>query len=352
MGDDNKKETTICPHCNHENESGTTTCAKCGRQLLLTVPVDTGQLLEAQLSRGIPDADRVSLMADTLAFLIPGFTEPLHVDQSDEMVLGRQMPDEPVPEIDLTIYNAYAMGVSRRHALIRCWDEGYTIEDLGSANGTWVNENRLVPHKPRMLHSGDQIRIGHLVLFVYFKALMSIFLVDTGSPLVRRRKLTPHFLANYVSPYLRALADVQILVDDMLGRAPSEVALHTISVSANGVINVRLEKVADTVRLMREIIQPWKQAYIDETEVIQKPEDLELSKKDTQEALDTMKRSTQEIVRAAALDLLIEQVIHSVAPRLSEQDRTAYAQKLKYVLPVLVTSTLELSDTPSLPKEE
>ena len=76
--DKSRQVPTICPHCEHKNESAAMTCANCGRQLLLTVPVpDTAQLAHVQLSRGLPDADRVPLMADTLAFLIPGFTEPV-----------------------------------------------------------------------------------------------------------------------------------------------------------------------------------------------------------------------------------------------------------------------------------
>ncbi|MBN1562621.1 MAG: FHA domain-containing protein [Anaerolineae bacterium] len=382
-----QKAPVVCPHCDHVNLPDATHCAKCGRQLLLTVPMpDTANLAKVQLSRGIPDAEGVSLMADTLAFLIPGFTDPLHVEQTDTMILGRQVPNEAAPEIDLTIYNAYAMGVSRRHALIRSSPDGYTIEDLGSANGTWVNENRLPPHKPHALGSGDQIRIGHLVLFVYFKAMMSIFLVDTGAPLVRRRKLTPHFLANHVSPYLRALAEVQFVVDDILERAPSEVALHTISVSSNGVLNVRLEKVADAIQLVKEVIQPWTAAYIDGAEIIRTPTPLatepppdknekatqeqDVRKTDAQDAVqpedkqsdqgktapplsleNDQRRTTQEIVREAALDLLINQVINHIKPRLPERDKAAYAEKLRVSLPVLVTSTLELSDVPVEPKE-
>ena len=54
--------------------------------------------------------------------------------------------------------------VSRRHARITCGDGGATLEDLGSQNGTWVNEQRasgLVP-----LTDGDRIRLG-LALVIY-----------------------------------------------------------------------------------------------------------------------------------------------------------------------------------------
>ena len=36
----------------------------------------------------------------------------------------------------------------------------YQVTDLGSTNGTFVNEQRLAPHSPRPLNAGDVIRIG------------------------------------------------------------------------------------------------------------------------------------------------------------------------------------------------
>ena len=47
--------------------------------------------------------------------------------------------------------------VSRHHAEIRRVDEDYTISDLGSSNGTFVNGQRIAQHN---LASGDQIQMG------------------------------------------------------------------------------------------------------------------------------------------------------------------------------------------------
>ena len=50
--------------------------------------------------------------------------------------------------------------VSRRHASV-AWAGGrWWIEDLGSANGTWVNGERVPFGQPRPLRHGDRIRIG------------------------------------------------------------------------------------------------------------------------------------------------------------------------------------------------
>jgi FHA domain/NTF2-like N-terminal transpeptidase domain len=52
---------------------------------------------------------------------------------------------------------------SGHHAEIRPEGQGYSIIDLGSTNGTFVNEQRLTPHVSRMLVSGDRMRIGGTV---------------------------------------------------------------------------------------------------------------------------------------------------------------------------------------------
>ena len=50
--------------------------------------------------------------------------------------------------------------VSRRHARLVVSRDGATIEDIGSANGVYVNGER-VPKAPRDLEDGDSIFIGH-----------------------------------------------------------------------------------------------------------------------------------------------------------------------------------------------
>lgn len=55
---------------------------------------------------------------------------------------------------------------SSRHAEIRQDGERYTLTDLGSKNGTFVNEQQLVSNEPRPLYPGDVIRIGDTI-FTY-----------------------------------------------------------------------------------------------------------------------------------------------------------------------------------------
>lgn len=51
-------------------------------------------------------------------------------------------------------------GVSRRHAEFHPCPEGVMVVDVGSANGTFVDGQRLTPHKPHLLTDGMFCTIG------------------------------------------------------------------------------------------------------------------------------------------------------------------------------------------------
>jgi pSer/pThr/pTyr-binding forkhead associated (FHA) protein len=59
----------------------------------------------------------------------------------------------------------YDRRVSARHAVISSLKQGYyTITDIGSANGTFVIGLTLTRNVPHILHVGDTIRIGDIIL--------------------------------------------------------------------------------------------------------------------------------------------------------------------------------------------
>gem|GEM_PF-5696241 len=65
------------------------------------------------------------------------------------LVIGRIPPADLVISIE---------GVSRKHALLSREASGYVIEDLGSSNGTFINNERI--QAPRAISNGDLIRLG------------------------------------------------------------------------------------------------------------------------------------------------------------------------------------------------
>lgn len=53
--------------------------------------------------------------------------------------------------------------ISRLHCCIDDSKEGYYIEDMNSTNGTFVNEERLVPNNRHILNNGDKVRLATYV---------------------------------------------------------------------------------------------------------------------------------------------------------------------------------------------
>jgi pSer/pThr/pTyr-binding forkhead associated (FHA) protein len=102
---------------------------------------------------------------------ISGAQSPLLIYPKAETSLGRRDPATgTMPDVDLTTYAGYRMGVSRRHAIIRLNNKRLEIYDLGSSNGTAVNGVRLAPHQPYPLRDGDEISLGKMSLRAIFQS--------------------------------------------------------------------------------------------------------------------------------------------------------------------------------------
>lgn len=54
--------------------------------------------------------------------------------------------------------------ISRKHCLIRIEEAGVTVEDCGSTNGTFLNDEKIIER--RELKDGDLLRVGMLILQV------------------------------------------------------------------------------------------------------------------------------------------------------------------------------------------
>lgn len=96
----------------------------------------------------------------------PGWTVPL---ASPRLTVGRSAPPLVTVEVDLTPLETSQPAVtSRRHAEI-AWDGlDLVVRDLGSSNGTFVNDEPLpgsargAVSPPRVLRAGDRVRFANL----------------------------------------------------------------------------------------------------------------------------------------------------------------------------------------------
>ncbi|HSK65173.1 MAG TPA: protein kinase [Pyrinomonadaceae bacterium] len=146
-------QTVYCGFCGGRIAADDVFCAHCGARQPLAAVGASAALLHT--------------VRPTAKLVVTGTTEldASFILQKESTLLGRTDPHSNIfPEIDLSRFDPETK-VSRRHA--RIWLEGETflVEDLGSVNGTVINDSvRLAPRQPRVLDSGDKLRVGETTL--------------------------------------------------------------------------------------------------------------------------------------------------------------------------------------------
>jgi pSer/pThr/pTyr-binding forkhead associated (FHA) protein len=172
----------FCTSCGKQNPDDARFCAQCGTRLL--TGDDTGATPAATAS---PGASQVESTA-TITFGVPDQREssdrqlsPVDAAAVDALPEGHALlvvqrgpsagsrflldtdvvgagrhPDSEIFLDDVT--------VSRRHAEFRRTGQGFTVSDVGSLNGTYVNRDRI---DSVTLNDGDEVQIGkyRLVFF-------------------------------------------------------------------------------------------------------------------------------------------------------------------------------------------
>ncbi len=71
------------------------------------------------------------------------------IDNDDPLTMGRDENNAIVIDLD---------NVSRRHAMVSSRDGKYFVKDLGSTNGTYLNDSEIVEEQP--LRTGDLVKVG------------------------------------------------------------------------------------------------------------------------------------------------------------------------------------------------
>jgi len=141
-----------CPECGFQNMESAHYCSRCGA-LLVTEgePDETTQTFSADELHD----DRADLLEEFgiegPALVVRsggGRTGETFEVKDSQTTIGRS-PDCDIFLDDVT--------VSRRHAVVTPGDTGFTIEDLGSLNGTFLNRSRI---DRDVLENGDEVQIG------------------------------------------------------------------------------------------------------------------------------------------------------------------------------------------------
>src|SRR5918998_2837522 len=147
-----------CNNCGHRNPEGSNFCSSCGSPLDPAAGSDTTvTFMPGELEADLEEEVHISpeeLEGGRGVLIVrrgPNAGSKYFLD-ADATFVGRH-PDSDIFLDDIT--------VSRRHAEIRRADGGFSLHDVGSLNGTYVNRERV---EGAELRSGDEIQIGKFKL--------------------------------------------------------------------------------------------------------------------------------------------------------------------------------------------
>ena len=123
-------------------------------QVLITTPT--------AVALGHPVAGTVLTLAPVRGGSRPGSAAPTHGSRTGvHDITGSRITVGRLPENDVVIHDLL---VSRHHAVLECVGGRWRIRDAGSANGTYLNGQRVTGTEVAEVAEGDLIGIGHALL--------------------------------------------------------------------------------------------------------------------------------------------------------------------------------------------
>jgi len=138
-----------CPECGFLSPASASYCPRCGA--LLTTETGSETTMSFDLETGADEQDAALAALHGPALVVRsggGMAGQVFQPPEGKTLVGRS------PECEIFLDD---VTVSRRHAELERAGETFTIRDLGSLNGTYVNRGRI---ESAVLEDDDEVQIG------------------------------------------------------------------------------------------------------------------------------------------------------------------------------------------------
>ncbi|MCX6054420.1 MAG: FHA domain-containing protein [Chloroflexi bacterium] len=166
----------LCPNCQHKEVPGALFCSECGTQLVSLDILNTKTIkktttddliTKAKIPVNVKHDGIKKNLEPNISLHIIENGQIIHLSERTDFSLGRTIEGQPLlPDVDLSPFDAFKLGVSRLHASLKIIKNDVVVIDLGSSNGTRVNGQKIVPHVEYPLNHGDIIALGKLKIQV------------------------------------------------------------------------------------------------------------------------------------------------------------------------------------------
>ena len=208
----------------------------------------------------------VVLRGEKVGMIYPIYTGKNYLGRADELSV----------DIDLDDQEQSGWRSSRQHAVLTCQDDKLFVEDLKSANGTFVNRHRLFPGKRQELTLGDTVRTGTVLM----KLVPSDYQekVDAKDA-CKARLVVLHGLkigttypiyegANYIGRADELSVDVDLDPQEAKDRTRSS-RQHAVATWSDGKLLIEDLESANGTFVNRERVKPGEKVPLKEKDVLQ-----------------------------------------------------------------------------------
>ncbi|MBC8505759.1 MAG: FHA domain-containing protein [Anaerolineales bacterium] len=167
-----------CPQCKHQELNGALFCTYCGAQLYnnsdTTATINRSDLnkmsgISSPTTSTFPTPP-VEMKDSQVAIRIMDSDEIIFIQGEKDLTIGRSTEGQMiVPDIDLSSHDAYEAGVSRLHANLTISKQDIITKDLGSANGTRLNGQKIAARAEHSIQHGDILTLGKFKIQILIK---------------------------------------------------------------------------------------------------------------------------------------------------------------------------------------
>ncbi len=159
----------VCWNCSYQHEEQLDICTECGAVNPARLGIDSTLIVKKSESSQAPDDQPVEnrmTVATEISIKIGDETLVMPIDQRVVFGRGAQSGND-FRFVDLTRFNGTKYGVSRNHAdLRRVGANNLLLVDVGSTNGTRINDEKLTPFKAYKLNHNDKVYFGNLCVTI------------------------------------------------------------------------------------------------------------------------------------------------------------------------------------------
>ncbi|MFD8592178.1 FHA domain-containing protein [Streptomyces sp. NPDC059637] len=166
----------VCTRCGHRNAEASRFCSNCGAPLRAGAPAERASETTSTISISGLEAYEADVQGQTMPALSPEAQAAVDaLPAGSALLVVRRGPNSGsrfLLDSDLTTAGRHPesdiflddVTVSRRHVEFRREPGGFTVSDVGSLNGTYVNRERI---DSTALANGDEVQIGKYRLVFY-----------------------------------------------------------------------------------------------------------------------------------------------------------------------------------------